>query len=98
MQENEMVDKNRTGADYAAGKAAARDTADKAGQFADRAAERAGEAYDEVAARAQEAGNVVRDYAGKAADTLDDSIHNRPMATLLGAVAVGFVVGALWKS
>jgi ElaB/YqjD/DUF883 family membrane-anchored ribosome-binding protein len=47
--------------------------------------------------RAREAGDAVRDYANQAADVLDDSIQNRPMTTLLGAIAFGFVLGALWK-
>jgi len=52
---------------------------------------------DEVSVRAREARDAVRDYANQAADKLDESIQQRPMSTLIGAVAVGFVLGALWK-
>ncbi len=68
-----------------------------ASDLADRGAEYAERAYDEVSVRAREAGDAVRDYANRAADTLDESIQERPMTTLLGAVAFGFVLGALWK-
>jgi ElaB/YqjD/DUF883 family membrane-anchored ribosome-binding protein len=64
----------------------------------DRAAKRAGDAYDEVATRAQEAGDAARVYADRAVNTLDDVSKDQPMKTLLGTVAVGFVLGALWKS
>jgi ElaB/YqjD/DUF883 family membrane-anchored ribosome-binding protein len=39
----------------------------------------------------------VRDYANQAADKLDESLKERPMTTLIGAVAVGFLLGAIWK-
>lgn len=80
---------------------AAEDTAErlkhKASEVADRAQEKLGEAYDEVSARAGEARDAVRDYANQAADKLDDSLKNRPMTTLVGAVAIGFLLGAIWK-
>ena len=92
---------NKAGANYGAAKEAAKDTAsrlaDKASDMIDRASERASEAYDEVADRAREGADAVRDYANRAADALDDSLQNRPMTTLLGAIAFGFVLGALWK-
>ena len=90
-----------SGGNYGAAKDAARDTAnrlaDKASDIADRVSDKAQDAYDEVSVRAREAGDAVRDYASTAADALDDSLQNRPMTTLLGAVAFGFVLGALWK-
>ena len=92
---------NKASANYGAAKEAAKDTAnrlaDKASDMIDRASERAGEAYDEMAVRAREGADAVRDYANRAADALDDSLQNRPMTTLLGAIAFGFVLGALWK-
>ncbi len=65
--------------------------------MADTAKEKIGEAVDEVQTRAKEAGDMVRDYANQAADKLDESLKTRPMTTLVGAMAVGFVLGALWK-
>jgi ElaB/YqjD/DUF883 family membrane-anchored ribosome-binding protein len=92
---------NKASGNYGAAKDAAKDTAnrlaDKASDMIDRASDRASDAYDEVSVRAREAGDAVRDYANQAADVLDDSIQNRPMTTLLGAIAFGFVLGALWK-
>jgi ElaB/YqjD/DUF883 family membrane-anchored ribosome-binding protein len=69
----------------------------KASEVADKAQEKMDEAIDEVSVRAKEARDAVRDYANQAADKLDESIQTRPMTTLIGAVAVGFVLGALWK-
>jgi ElaB/YqjD/DUF883 family membrane-anchored ribosome-binding protein len=69
----------------------------KASDVADKAQEKMDEAIDEVSVRAKEARDAVRDYANQAADKLDESIQTRPMTTLIGAVAVGFVLGALWK-
>jgi len=93
--------RNKAAANYGAAKDAAKDTAsrlsDKAGDVMDRASEKAEEAYDEVAMRAREARDAVRDYGNQAADMLDDSIQNRPMTTIVGAIAFGFVLGALWK-
>jgi ElaB/YqjD/DUF883 family membrane-anchored ribosome-binding protein len=98
VQEDEMAEmKNTTGADHKSAKDTALDLGDKAMEFGDRVTERATDAYHEVATRAQQAGDAVSGYAGRAADSLDDSIQNRPMTALLGAVAAGFVAGALWK-
>ena len=69
----------------------------KAADMADRAQEKIEDAVDEVQARAKEARDTAREYANKAADKLDESLQTRPMTTLIGAVAVGFVLGALWK-
>jgi ElaB/YqjD/DUF883 family membrane-anchored ribosome-binding protein len=92
---------NKASGNYGAAKDAAKDTAsrlaDKASDMIDRASDRAADAYDEVSVRAREAGDAAREYANQAADMLDDSIQNRPMTTLLGAIAFGFVLGALWK-
>ena len=92
---------NKAGSNYSAAKDAAKDTAnrlaDKASDVLDRASDRAQEAYDDMSDRAREATDAAREYANRAADALDDSIQNRPMTTLLGAVAFGFVLGALWK-
>ena len=70
----------------------------KASEAVDSAQEKFGEAYDEVSARAVKAGDAVRDRANQAVDTLDESLKTHPMSTLAGAVAVGFLLGAIWKS
>jgi ElaB/YqjD/DUF883 family membrane-anchored ribosome-binding protein len=70
----------------------------KASEVVDSAQEKFGEAYDEVSARAVEAGDAVREYAHQAGGMLDESLKTRPIQTLIGAVAVGFVLGAIWKS
>lgn len=69
----------------------------KATEVADRAQEKFSEAVDEVSVRAREARDAVRDYGNQAADKLDESLRTRPMTTLVGAVAVGFLLGAIWK-
>jgi ElaB/YqjD/DUF883 family membrane-anchored ribosome-binding protein len=69
----------------------------KASDMASKAQEKLEGAADEVQMRAREAGDTVRRYANEAADRLDESLQARPMTTLIGAVAVGFVLGALWK-
>jgi ElaB/YqjD/DUF883 family membrane-anchored ribosome-binding protein len=40
----------------------------------------------------------VQDVAGNMKGALDKSIRNQPMATLAVAAAVGFVLGAIWKT
>jgi len=69
----------------------------KAGEVVDAAQEKFGEAYDDVSTRAVEAGDAMRDYANEAANMLDESLKVRPLTTLAGAVAVGFLLGAIWK-
>jgi ElaB/YqjD/DUF883 family membrane-anchored ribosome-binding protein len=97
--EDDMENSNQSYAGNAA--AAAEDTAtrmkNKASDMASRAQETLEDAADEVQARAKEAGDTVRRYANEAADRLDESLQTRPMTTLIGAVVVGFVLGALWK-
>jgi ElaB/YqjD/DUF883 family membrane-anchored ribosome-binding protein len=51
------------------------------------------------------AGDQVRDFsdrtgevAGNFKRAVDKSVKEQPMTTLLMAAAVGFVLGALWKS
>ena len=69
----------------------------KAGEVVDAAQEKLGEAYDDVSTRAAEAGDAMRGYASEAADMLDESLKIRPLTTLAGAVAVGFLLGAIWR-
>jgi ElaB/YqjD/DUF883 family membrane-anchored ribosome-binding protein len=67
---------------------AARGVADQAGDLADRAIEQG----REVGAMAQKAPGAMRD----ALDTT--SLTQQPMATLAIAGALGFLLGALWRS
>lgn len=66
---------------------AARSVADQATDLADRALEQG----REVGAMAQKAPAAMR-------DALDTALKQQPMGTLVIAGAVGFVLGALWKS
>jgi ElaB/YqjD/DUF883 family membrane-anchored ribosome-binding protein len=61
-------------------------------KVADRAEELASEAVDQL--RETGAGEV----AGNLKGAVDKSVKDQPMATLAMAAAVGFVLGALWKS
>jgi ElaB/YqjD/DUF883 family membrane-anchored ribosome-binding protein len=51
-----------------------------------------------VAEQGREAGERVQEVAGTFKRAVDKSLKDQPMATLAGAAAVGFVLGALWKS
>ena len=66
---------------------AVRSVADQATDLADRAVEQG----REVGAMAQKAPAAMR-------DAFDTSLKQQPMATLAIACAVGFLLGALWKS
>jgi ElaB/YqjD/DUF883 family membrane-anchored ribosome-binding protein len=46
----------------------------------------------------REAGERVQEVAGNIKGAVDKSVKDQPMATLAAAAAVGFVLGALWKS
>jgi ElaB/YqjD/DUF883 family membrane-anchored ribosome-binding protein len=74
------------------------DLADKAtDQFkkvADRVEGVAGAAADQMRDVTDRTGEV----AGNFKRAVDKSVKEQPMATLLMAAAVGFVLGALWKS
>lgn len=51
-----------------------------------------------VAEQGREAGERVQEVAGNFKGAVDRSVKDQPMATLAMAAAVGFVLGALWKS
>ncbi|MFN0219189.1 MAG: hypothetical protein ACKVP4_10280 [Hyphomicrobium sp.] len=63
---------------------------------------RAKETFDTASERAQEvageAKQQVKDVAGNVKGAIDKSVKDQPMTTLLLAAALGFVVGAIWKS
>lgn len=64
--------------------------------------ERAGQTAEGLAARtteqAREAGRSMQDVADNLSTAFDKSLRDQPMATLAVAAALGFVLGALWKS
>ena len=69
----------------------------KAAEVADRAQEKLGEAADAASERAKHAGDAVRQYTHEAADKIEGSVRQYPLTALLGAAAVGLVLGAIFK-
>ncbi len=51
-----------------------------------------------VADQGREASERMQEVAGNMQTALNRSMRDQPMATLAVAAAVGFVLGALWKS
>ncbi len=70
---------------------------DKAAKYANTAQEKIGDAVDEASARVRDASDTVRDYTNRAADRVEESVHNYPLSTVAGAVAIGFLLGAVLK-
>jgi ElaB/YqjD/DUF883 family membrane-anchored ribosome-binding protein len=66
-------------------------------QFA-RAADQAEDVANRVAEHGREASERMQQVAGNFKSAVDKSVKEQPMATLAVAAAVGFVLGALWKS
>jgi ElaB/YqjD/DUF883 family membrane-anchored ribosome-binding protein len=63
-----------------------------------RVAEQAEDMANRVAEQGREAGERMQEVAGNFKGALDRSVSTQPIATLAMAAAVGFVLGALWKS
>lgn len=63
---------------------------------------KAKQSFDAAADRVQEvasdARSQVEDFAGNVKGQIDRSVKDQPLTTLLTAAAIGFVVGAIWKS
>lgn len=63
---------------------------------------KAKQSFDDASDRAQEiagqAKQQVGEVAGNVKGAIDKSVKEQPLTTLLAAAAVGFVIGALWKS
>ena len=59
---------------------------------------RAADTAEGVADQGRQAAEGVQDVAGNMKGALDKSIKDQPMATLAVAAAVGFVLGAIWKT
>ena len=74
------------------------DLANKAGKQMERAIGGAESAVRSMAEQGKEAGDRVQEVAGNLKGAVEKSVSDQPMATLAVAAALGFVIGALWKS
>ncbi len=72
--------------------------ADKATDQFRSVADQAEHAATRIAEQGRDAGERVQEVAGNFKGAVDRSVRDQPMATLAVAAAVGFVLGALWKS
>ena len=72
--------------------------ADKATDNFNAVANQAEDVANRVAEQGREVGERVQEVAGNFKGAVDRSVKDQPMATLAVAAAVGFVLGALWKS
>jgi ElaB/YqjD/DUF883 family membrane-anchored ribosome-binding protein len=93
---NDIETVARSAADSVADKAS--EIASKAGHQLDKALETAESAASTVAETGRDAGQRVQVVAGNLKTAVDRSVKDQPMATLAVAAAMGFVIGALWKS
>jgi ElaB/YqjD/DUF883 family membrane-anchored ribosome-binding protein len=80
-----------------------RDLSGKASEIKDKATDQFKKVADRVEGLASDAVDQLRDtgageVAGNIKGAVDKSVKDQPMATLAMAAAVGFVLGALWKS
>ena len=74
------------------------DLADKAADQFKKVADRVEGAATSAADQAREVGDRAGEVAGNFKRAVDKSVKHQPMATLAMVAAVGFVLGALWKS
>ena len=79
------------------------DLSNKASDLKDQATDQIKKVADRVEGLASDAVDSLRDtgageVAGNIRGAVDKSVKDQPMATLAMAAAVGFVLGALWKS
>ena len=72
--------------------------ADKASDQFKHMADQAEDVANRVAGQGREAAERVQQVAGNFKGAVDKSVKDQPMATLAVAAALGFVLGALWKS
>jgi ElaB/YqjD/DUF883 family membrane-anchored ribosome-binding protein len=71
---------------------------DKATDAFGNAARTAEDAAHRVADQGREIGENLQEVAGNVKGAVDKSVKDQPMATLAVAAALGFVLGAIWKS
>ncbi|MFZ0851975.1 MAG: hypothetical protein WAO08_22570 [Hyphomicrobiaceae bacterium] len=72
--------------------------ADKATDQARNVAQHVEDFASNAAEQGREAKERIQEVAGNVKGAVDKSIKAQPMATLAAAAAVGFVLGAPWKS
>ena len=76
----------------------ASDLASKANEKFEGAMHGAERTAERLSEQGREAGERMTEVAGNLRGAVDKSVRDQPMATLAVAGALGFVLGALWKS
>jgi ElaB/YqjD/DUF883 family membrane-anchored ribosome-binding protein len=74
------------------------DLKDKATEQFKKIADRVEDVASSAADQMRGAGDAAGEVAGNIKGAVDKSVKDQPMATLAVAAALGFVLGALWKS
>lgn len=74
------------------------DLRDKAVEQFDKVAVQVEGAVKSITERGREAGEEVQAVASHMKSAVDTSVREQPMATLAVAAALGFILGAIWKS
>lgn len=80
------------------GSSTTRDPLDKTRDATSSLSNRMEEAAQSLAEQGREVGESMQYMAENVRGSVEKSVRDQPMTTLLGAVAIGFVIGALWKS
>ena len=68
-----------------------------AGSMASDLSDRGREWMSDFSDRGREMASVAQDYASSLEESLEDVIHERPMATLGIALGLGVLIGMAWK-
>ena len=76
----------------------ASDLAEKAGHQVDKAMNKAEAKMRDLADQGTQVGERVHEVADNMKSAVNKSVKDQPITTLLMAAAVGFALGALWKS
>jgi ElaB/YqjD/DUF883 family membrane-anchored ribosome-binding protein len=71
---------------------------DKTTEQSNKVAGQAEDIANRIADQGREAKEGMQEVAGNLKGAVDRSVRDQPMATLVFAGIVGFVLGALWKS
>lgn len=74
------------------------DLREKTGEQITNVADQVENAAAAIAQHSREVGDNMQKVAGNLKGAVDTSVRDQPMATLAVAAALGFVLGALWKS
>jgi ElaB/YqjD/DUF883 family membrane-anchored ribosome-binding protein len=75
-----------------------RDLADKAVNLAGRTGEKIERTVQQVTDQGRQATEEVQQVAQNFKSAVDKSVKDQPLATLVVAAGIGFLLGALWKS